>query len=218
MSSAPSATLVSKPQYELDRTTVILASAPMRLGATVTQLRGRSGLTRQALASRSWLSKETVARLERGRSDNPSLHAIAGVATALGVSVLVLTDAFVLPLGAPLPRSKVLTCGTPSPVSRRSRGADLGLVLRAYRTDAGLSVAELETRAGTTRMQLARLEAGRPRPGLAILARIAAALDGSAEDLAAGAATLGVLAQVYAGEIKARDAIVQRRMRGTTSS
>ncbi len=193
MSSAPLATL-EKPQYELDRIMAILAPAPIRLGATVTRLREESSLTRQALAARARLNKETVARLERGQSDNPSLHTIARVATALGVSVIVLTDAFVLPLGPASSGSQALADVTPSPVSQRSPGGDLGLVLRAHRTDAGLSVAELETRAGTSRMQLARLEEGRPRPGLAILARIAAALDGNAEDLAAGAATLGGLA------------------------
>jgi transcriptional regulator with XRE-family HTH domain len=210
-------TIPAKPSFDRDRLMASSASASScRLGIATTRLREGFGLTRRALAGRARLNEETVAKLERGRSANPSLHTVARVAMGLGVSVITLTDAFVLPPGVSSSQ-ETRSPASPSSVSRRSRGTDLGLVLRAFRTDAGLGVAELQALADMSRMQLSRLEEGRPRPSLLILARIAAALDGSAGDLAAGAWTLGCFAQVYAGEVDPRTAILSRR-RGAVGS
>ena len=58
-----------------------------RLGKNIKTLRLARGLSREALAEKAGISIDTLKRLERGKTKNPSLFAVCALAAALGVSL-----------------------------------------------------------------------------------------------------------------------------------
>jgi len=60
-------------------------------GARLRTVRGRAGISQEALAERAELDRTYISLLERGKR-NPSLVCIARLAIALGVSVAELCD------------------------------------------------------------------------------------------------------------------------------
>ncbi len=69
--------------------------------------------------------------------------------------------------------------------ARQDAGAlpEFGLRLREHRELKGLTQRELATRAATTQRRISRLECGRALPSLPVFARLARALDASADSL-----------------------------------
>ena len=65
---------------------VVEAVSSERLGARVRELRGRLGLTLDALAGRSGVSRAMISKLERGEK-NPTLVVAAKLAEGLGVTL-----------------------------------------------------------------------------------------------------------------------------------
>jgi transcriptional regulator with XRE-family HTH domain len=86
------------------------------LAARVRQLRDQLGLTQDALASRSGLSKGTVVALEQGKA-NPSIGVLCKLAAALGQSVSDL-----IAEAEPLSIEPVITVTTPSLLWTSSAG------------------------------------------------------------------------------------------------
>ncbi|MDP9479144.1 MAG: XRE family transcriptional regulator [Actinomycetota bacterium] len=66
--------------------TMVAAVSSGRLGGRVRELRGRRGLTLEALAERSGVSRAMISKLERGEK-NPTLVVAAKLAEGLGVTL-----------------------------------------------------------------------------------------------------------------------------------
>ena len=74
---------------ELDATvgsTIVAAVSSEQLGERVKELRGRRGLTLEALAGRSGVSRAMISKLERGEK-NPTLVVAAKLSEGLGVTL-----------------------------------------------------------------------------------------------------------------------------------
>jgi transcriptional regulator with XRE-family HTH domain len=69
-----------------DGSTTVAAVSSERLGERVKELRGRRGLTLEALAERSGVSRAMISKLERGEK-NPTLVVAAKLAEGLGVTL-----------------------------------------------------------------------------------------------------------------------------------
>ncbi|GMA30162.1 helix-turn-helix domain-containing protein [Litorihabitans aurantiacus] len=74
---------------------------------------------------------------------------------------------------------------TPADEATASDAFTLGRRLRHFRTAAGLTLAQLAERAGTTTAQLSHIENGRREPRLSLLQQLARALEVTAADLVA---------------------------------
>ena len=57
------------------------------LGERLSELRWRAGLSRAVVATRAGVSKDLLQSLEQGRTANPTLRVLAGLARGLNVSV-----------------------------------------------------------------------------------------------------------------------------------
>lgn len=57
------------------------------LGLAIRQLREKSGLTQEAVAHKAGVTASTLSVIERGES-NPTWATVAGIAAAVGVSVV----------------------------------------------------------------------------------------------------------------------------------
>ena len=65
---------------------MVAAVSSEQLGKRVKELRGRRGLTLEALAERSGVSRAMISKLERGEK-NPTLVVAAKLADGLGVTL-----------------------------------------------------------------------------------------------------------------------------------
>lgn len=57
------------------------------LGSTIQQLRRSAGLTQEALADKAHIAYSTLAKIERGAIDSPSIFTVASIAQVLHVSI-----------------------------------------------------------------------------------------------------------------------------------
>ncbi|ADB49726.1 helix-turn-helix transcriptional regulator [Conexibacter woesei] len=174
------------------------------MGAMLRQLRTRAGITQRELAARDGLHRNYLGALERGTVANPGLATATRLARALDVSVSVLAESFVRP--APAGRTAVRRGGVPA--AERVPGASepgapaLGRALRLLRRRRELTRAALADATGMHKNYIGSLEEGAiASPGLLTLTRLVHGLHGSAaRDTDALAASVGVLACVFAGE------------------
>jgi transcriptional regulator with XRE-family HTH domain len=177
------------------------------LGATLRDLRARAGITQRDLAAREGLHRNYLGALERGTVANPGLATAARLARALDVSVAVLAESFVRPLpsGPPLParpRPLPLTLAGRTPADAMPGAPALGRALRLLRRRRDLTRLALADATGMHKNYIGSLEDGAiASPGLLTITRLVQGLHGpSRHDLDELAASVGVLACVFAGE------------------
>jgi transcriptional regulator with XRE-family HTH domain len=114
------------------------------LGATLRQLRTSAGITQRDLAARQGLHRNYLGALERGTVANPGLATANRLAQALGVSVAVLAESFVLPVQL----TEQPRFAPPGPPSNEPGAEALGRALRLLRRRRELTRAALAERTG----------------------------------------------------------------------
>ncbi|MDO8186379.1 helix-turn-helix transcriptional regulator [Conexibacter sp. JD483] len=169
-------------------------------GNAVRLLRTAAGITQRDLAEREGLHRNYLGALERGTVANPGLATVDRLARALGVSVSVLAESFVLPLSATAePGGRAHAAGQ----RRREPSAEpLGRALRLLRRRRELTRAVLAERTGMHKNYIGSLEEGAiASPGLLTVTRLVIGLQcGRGDDLDLLAEQVGTLARVFAGE------------------
>lgn len=179
------------------------------LGAALRDLRTRAGITQRDLAAREGLHRNYLGALERGTVANPGLATASRLARALDVSVAALAESFVRPLPSgpavplrPRPRPLPLTLAERTPSDAMPGAPALGRALRLLRRRRELTRLALAEATGMHKNYIGSLEDGAiASPGLLTIARLVQGLHGPARhDLDALAASVGVLACVFAGE------------------
>ncbi len=175
------------------------------MGATLRNLRTRAGITQRDLAAREGLHRNYLGALERGTVANPGLGTASRLARALDVSIAELAESFVLPASARDPRHEP----RPLPLTVAERSPDhlpgapaLGRALKLLRRRRELTRSALADATGMHKNYIGSLEDGAiASPGLLTVTRLVQGLHGrSRQDLGTLAASVGVLACVFAGE------------------
>lgn len=175
------------------------------LGAALRELRTRAGITQRDLAAREGLHRNYLGALERGTVANPGLATASRLSRALDVSVSVLAESFVRPARdgaseAALRRAAALVA---RPHGDAEPGAPaLGRALRLLRRRRELTRAALADETGMHKNYIGSLEEGAiASPGLLTVTRLVHGLHGGGRrDIETLAASVGLLARVFAGE------------------
>lgn len=188
-------------------------------------MRRLARLDGKALADAAGIHPATVAIVEHGQRDNPPLRLVAALAKALRVSVVALTDPFVLRFGRVADDIHPAAINPPLPTNVISIDAHgltgsegMGRMLRALRNDRGLSIARLASLSGLSDNHIGFVERAVSRnPGLLNLYRHVRVLPDD-EQLLSVAECVALAAQVFAEELTAFEAIRRYRARHRPSS
>lgn len=176
------------------------------MGAALRNLRTRAGITQRDLAAREGLHRNYLGALERGTVANPGLATASRLARALDVSIAELAESFVLPPAArdarPEPRPLPLTAAERTSSAHLPGAPALGRALRLLRRRRELTRTALADATGMHKNYIGSLEDGAiASPGLLTVTRLVLGLHGRGrQDIETLAASVGVLACVFAGE------------------
>jgi transcriptional regulator with XRE-family HTH domain len=201
---------------------VVSASAG-ELGAAVCEIRSERGISQSALARRAVIHRNAIRSIERGLGRNPSLLAVSRLAFGMGISVSVLTAAWVWPGGSEVALARLEGQSTLDTSDRvlpggagLPDGTGIGGLARAVyelRRARRLTPQTAAVLAQLRLDDLMRLEKGQVlRPGLLTLTRVAKALgERGHPDVGATDECLGLLAVVFAGELTVDTAMCRWR-------
>jgi transcriptional regulator with XRE-family HTH domain len=175
------------------------AEGAAALGTFLRRLRERYGISQEAIARHIGMSYNAYGCVERGLSPRPGMLTVARIARGTCVSVRPLVSTYLGAKPVELPDTPSADALPFPPVARGSERPDvMGACVAALRERAGLSQTRLAAVVGVQRTQVGSVETG-GRANVAVTT-IARFVRGIAPD-ADLALVVGVLAQVFAGEV-----------------
>lgn len=155
------------------------------LGALLTRLRGRAGLSQEQLADRSGVSAQAISDIERGTTLHPRAGTLHRIAAGLGLDAAGLERLVTRGRRGPAPDGAIpgsVPAGHPDEIFAAT---SLGQAVSYLRTRLGLTPAELGELSGLSTRTIADIEAGRRarvQPANGVRLAAALRLDGAARE------------------------------------
>jgi len=183
------------------------AGGAAALGDLLRRLRRRRGISQEAMARHIGMNHNVYGYLERGLSPRPGMLTVARLARGHSFSAGLLVRSYLGMERVELPETPPPADALPMPPVRGGERPDeMGACLAAMRECSTLSQLRLAKIAGMQRSQVGSIETGgRLNIAITTIARVVCGMAPNADI----AAVVGVLAQVFAGEVE-REAFDQQ--------